>query len=39
MADHAGHLRDTTTKTSWATGKISAGTPLIIFAPFLHRDD
>lgn len=31
-------LRDTTTETSWASGTIPAGTALIIFAPYFHRD-
>jgi cytochrome P450 len=31
-------LRDTTTETSWATGTLSAGTAVVIFAPFFHRD-
>ncbi len=32
-------LRDTTTETSWASGTLPAGTGLVIFAPFFHRDD
>lgn len=32
-------LRDTTEETSWATGTLPAGTAIVIFAPFFHRDD
>lgn len=32
-------LRDTTAETSWSGGTLPAGTGLLIFAPFFHRDD
>lgn len=32
-------LRDTTTETTWDSGTMPAGTGVIIFAPFFHRDD
>lgn len=32
-------LRDTTTETDWPTGPLPAGTGLLIYAPFFHRDD
>src|SRR3954469_11447021 len=32
-------LRDTTSETQWATGTLAAGTALVVFAPFFHRDD
>jgi cytochrome P450 len=32
-------LRDTTTETSWETGTLPAGSGVLIFAPFFHRDD
>ena len=32
-------LRDTTTDTTWDRAVLPAGTALVIFAPFLHRDD
>jgi cytochrome P450 len=32
-------LRDTTARTSWSTGTLPAGTGLVIFATFFHRDD
>jgi cytochrome P450 len=34
-----GVLRETTEETTWATGTLPAGTSLVIFAPFFHRDD
>jgi cytochrome P450 len=34
-----GVLRQTTEETSWTTGILPAGTSLVIFAPFFHRDD
>ncbi|MFA9445838.1 cytochrome P450 [Egicoccus sp. AB-alg6-2] len=34
-----GILRDTTEETTWETGTLPAGTGMIIFAPFFHRDD
>jgi cytochrome P450 len=34
-----GVLRQTTEETTWATGTLPAGTSLVIFAPFFHRDD
>jgi cytochrome P450 len=32
-------LRETTTETQWGTGTLPAGTAMVIFAPFFHRDD
>ena len=32
-------LRDTTARTGWRNGSLPAGTGLVIFAPFFHRDD
>jgi cytochrome P450 len=32
-------LRETTTPTDWPAGRLPAGTTLVIFAPFFHRDD
>jgi hypothetical protein len=32
-------LRETTRETTWETGSMAAGTGLIIFAPFFHRDE
>ncbi|XKH57370.1 cytochrome P450 [Citricoccus nitrophenolicus] len=32
-------LRDTTAETRWRNGILPAGTALVIFAPFFHRDD
>ena len=32
-------LRQTTTATAWETGEMPAGTGVLIFAPFFHRDD
>ncbi len=32
-------LRDTTEETSWARGTLPAGSSVVIFAPFFHRDD
>lgn len=32
-------LRDTTTTTVWDSGTLPAGTALMVFAPFFHRDD
>jgi cytochrome P450 len=32
-------LRETTADTTWHTGRLPAGTGLLIFAPFFHRDD
>jgi cytochrome P450 len=34
-----GVLRQTSEETTWATGTLPAGTSLVIFAPFFHRDD
>lgn len=34
-----GVLRETVEPTTWATGTLAAGTTLVIFAPFFHRDD
>ena len=34
-----GILRDTMTPTTWERGHLDAGTALIIYAPFFHRDD
>jgi cytochrome P450 len=34
-----GILRDTTTETTWETGTLPAGTGVLIFAPFFHRDE
>jgi cytochrome P450 len=31
-------LRDTTVETTWRTGVLPAGTGLVIFAPYFHRD-
>lgn len=31
--------RETTEQTAWATGTIPAGTSVVIFAPFFHRND
>jgi len=31
-------LRETTTETAWENGTLPAGTALVIFAPFFHRD-
>jgi cytochrome P450 len=32
-------LRETTRKTTWETGTMAPKTGILIFAPFLHRDD
>jgi cytochrome P450 len=32
-------LRDTTTETEWPSGTLPAGTGLLIYTPFFHRDD
>lgn len=32
-------LRDTTEETTWESGTLPAGTGLLIFAPFFHRDE
>ncbi|WP_226924902.1 cytochrome P450 [Georgenia satyanarayanai] len=32
-------LRDTTEDTEWARGTLAAGSSVVIFAPFFHRDD
>lgn len=32
-------LRDTTEETTWASGDLSAGASVVIFAPYFHRDD
>jgi len=32
-------LRETTRETRWANGAMPAGTGVILFAPFFHRDD
>jgi cytochrome P450 len=32
-------LRDTTTETQWPSGTLPAGTGLLIYAPFFHRND
>ncbi len=32
-------LRQTTRETEWAEGTLPAGTGILIFAPFFHRDD
>jgi cytochrome P450 len=32
-------LRDTTTDTTWNGAILPAGTALVVFAPFFHRDD
>jgi cytochrome P450 len=32
-------LRETTRETEWASGTMPAGTGILIFAPFFHRDD
>lgn len=32
-------LRDTTEDTTWATGTLPAGSSVVVFAPFFHRDD
>lgn len=32
-------MRDTTARTGWRNGSLPAGTGLVIFAPFFHRDD
>lgn len=32
-------LRETTRDVSWREGKLDKGTQILIFAPFLHRDD
>jgi cytochrome P450 len=32
-------LRDTTAPTTWSTGSLPAGTGLVIFATYFHRDD
>ncbi|MFC7375512.1 cytochrome P450 [Brachybacterium sp. GCM10030268] len=32
-------LRDTTEETTWRTGSLPAGTAVIIFAPYFHRDE
>jgi len=32
-------LRQTTHETEWASGLMPAGTGIVIFAPFFHRDD
>lgn len=32
-------LRETTTETQWASGRLPAGTAVTIYAPYFHRDD
>ena len=32
-------LRDTTSTTRWSSGTLPAGTGMLVFAPFFHRDD
>ncbi|NWN88243.1 MAG: cytochrome P450 [Micrococcaceae bacterium] len=32
-------LRDTTESTTWRSGSLAAGTSMVVFAPFFHRDD
>lgn len=32
-------LRDTTEETTWARGTLPAGSSVVIFAPFFHRDE
>jgi cytochrome P450 len=32
-------LRDTTAATTWGGDELPAGTSVVVFAPFLHRDD
>jgi len=32
-------LRETTAETRWRTGTLPAGTGLVVFAPFFHRDE
>jgi cytochrome P450 len=32
-------LRETTRETTWESGTLPAGTGIILFAPFFHRDD
>lgn len=32
-------LRETTSETQWASGTLPAGTGVLVFAPFFHRDD
>jgi cytochrome P450 len=32
-------LRDTTEETTWDSGTLPAGTAVLIYAPFFHRDD
>lgn len=32
-------LRDTTEVTDWPTGRVPAGTGMLVVAPFFHRDD
>jgi cytochrome P450 len=32
-------LRDTTCETEWANGTVPAGSAILIFAPFFHRDE
>jgi cytochrome P450 len=39
VAHHPGLLRETTTETVWGNGTLPAGTALVIFTPFFHRDD
>jgi cytochrome P450 len=34
-----GILRDTTVETTWERGRLPAGSGLLIFAPFFHRDE
>ncbi|GGI08246.1 cytochrome P450 [Egicoccus halophilus] len=34
-----GILRDTTEDTEWSTGTLPAGHGVVLFAPYLHRDD
>lgn len=34
-----GILRDTTAETHWRDGRLPAGTGIVIFAPYFHRDD
>lgn len=32
-------LRETTRDVSWPTGRLAAGTAVLVYAPFFHRDD
>lgn len=32
-------LRDTTAETTWQSGTLPAGTAVVLFSPFFHRDD